>query len=260
MPRFSANLGFLWTDRPLLDRIAAAADSGFRAVELHWPYDVPAEAVRSACQSRGVELLGLNTVVGDAAKGDFGLAAVPGRESDFAAAMGQSIAYCAGSGAGMIHAMAGVVPPAGREAARAVFLRNISEAAQRAAEQGLTILLEPINPRDKPGYFYSSTDRVAELIGELGQPNVKLLFDIYHCGVAEGDVLKRLERHMPVTGHIQIAAVPSRAEPDEGEIAYGRVLRAVDDLGYSGWVGCEYRPRGSTEEGLGWVTALGMSL
>jgi hydroxypyruvate isomerase len=260
MPRFSANLGFLWPDRPLLDRIAAASDAGFRAVELHWPYDVPAEAVRSACESRGLELLGLNTAVGDASKGDSGLAAVPGRERDFAAAMQQSIAYCVATGAKMIHAMAGVVTPAQREVATGVFKRNIRSAAEAAAENGLTLLLEPLNARDKPDYFYAGTDRVVELIGEIDRPNVKLLFDIYHCGVSEGDILKRLERHMPVTGHVQIAAVPSRGEPDEGEIAYDRVLRAVDALGYQGWIGCEYRPRGKTEEGLGWVQAFGFSL
>lgn len=260
MLRFSANLGFLWPDLPLLKRIEAAADAGFRAIELHWPYDVPAEAVRRACERRGLELLGLNTPPGDAARGDFGLAAVPGREADFQAGFDQALSYALASGASAIHAMAGVVPADEREKAKSVFKTNIGEAADKAARHGLTVLLEAINPRDKPGYFYSTVGEVAGLMSEIDLPNLRMMFDAYHVGVAEGDILTKLERYLPLIGHIQIAAVPSRAEPDEGEVAYRAVLDAVDRLGYQGWVGCEYKPRGSTKEGLRWIETLGVTL
>ena len=257
MTRFSANLGFLWADLSLLDRIGAAARAGFKAIELHWPYDVPPAAVKEACAKHELTLLGMNTVVGDAARGEFGLGARPGREADFHAAIAQSIAYCLASGATSIHAMAGVVAPEQKAEARATLLRNLAAGAEKAARHNLTLLLEPINPRDKPGYFYSRADEGAAVIAELGAGNVKLMFDIYHVGVAQGDVLKTFERFLPVIGHVQIAAVPSRAEPDEGEIAYERVLRVIDRLGYRGWIGCEYKPRAGADEGLAWMDAMG---
>jgi len=260
MPRFSANLGFLWPDRPLLARIDAAARVGFRAIELHWPYDVPAAEVKAACARHDLALLGLNTVVGEASRGEFGLGALPGREADFQASVDQSIAYCLASGAGSIHTMAGVVAPGQRAKARETLLRNLQAASKKAATHGLTLLLEAINPRDKADYFYATVGEAAGVIADLGAANVRLMFDTYHVGVAEGDILKRLERHFPVIGHIQIAAVPSRAEPDEGEIAYGAVFKAIDALGYAGWIGCEYKPRGGTDAGLGWTTTLGVKL
>lgn len=246
MPKFSANLGFLWPDRPVLDRIAAAADAGFKAVEFHWPFDVPAEALGDACRRRGLVLLGLNTSPGDLSKGDFGLGAVEGREADFEKALDQAVGYARVAGLSSLHVMAGV--PAGpRERARAVFVDNLRKAVRKAPD--LTLLLEPINQRDKPGYFYSTIEEAASLIEEIGAPNLRIMFDVYHVGVSQGDVLKRLERFLPMIGHIQIAAVPSRAEPDEGEIAYGAVLAEIDRLGYAGWVGCEYKPRAGTDEG-----------
>jgi hydroxypyruvate isomerase len=256
MPRLSANLGFLWPGLPLLDRIDAAGRAGFEAIELHWPYDVPAEAVKAACARNRLKLLGLNTAVGN--PGEFGLGALPGREADFQSAISDAIAYCLASGATSIHAMAGVPPPDRRAAARATFQRNLEVASAKAARHGFTLLLEPINPRDRPDYFYSRVDEAASIIGELDAANVKLMFDIYHVGVSEGDILKKLERHLPIVGHIQIAAVPSRAEPDEGEVAYDRVLRAIDRFGYRGWVGCEYKPRADTDAGLRWIEAMGL--
>ena len=260
MARFSANLGFLWPDRPLLQRIEAAHRAGFKAIELHWPYDVPAEEVRAACASRGLALLGINTAVGDAARGEFGLGAVPGREDAFQASVDQAIAYCRASGATAIHAMAGVVAPTQMAEATGVFVENLQRAAEKAAAHGLALLLEPINQRDKPGYFYSTIARAAEMITRVGAPNVKIMFDVYHVGVSEGDVLKRLERYLPLIGHVQIAAVPSRAEPDEGEIAFPAIFAALDQLGYDGWVGCEYKPRGDTDAGLAWTGKLGVTL
>lgn len=260
MLNFSANLGFLWPDRPLLDRIDAAARAGFRAIELHWPYDVPATEVQAACKRNDLMLLGLNTAVGDAVRGEFGLGALPGREQDFQASLDQAIAYCLASGARSIHAMAGIIAPEHRTSACRTFLRNLENGARKAAEHGLTLLLEPINPRDKPGYFYSKIGEAADLIEELGASNIRLMFDVYHVGAAEGDILTKLERHFPIIGHIQIAAVPSRAEPDEGEIGYRAIFDMIEALGYAGWIGCEYRPRGDTNAGLVWTEALGVRL
>lgn len=258
MPKFSANLGFLWPDRPLLDRLDAAAKAGFRAIELHWPYDVPPESVRDRCAELGLQLLGINTPLGDTAKGEFGLGAVAGREADFERLFAQCLDWGRIAGASAIHAMAGVVAPQDRPRGRATFIANLRRAAQAAPD--MTLLLEGINQRDKPGYFYSTIREKAEIIAEVGAPNVKIMFDVYHVGVSEGDIFKKLEKHLPLIGHVQIAAVPSRAEPDEGEIAYGHVFAELDRIGYDGWVGCEYKPRGDTDAGLGWIGTLGVAL
>ena len=258
MPKFSANLGFLWPDRTLLERIDAAAKAGFRAIELHWPYATPAEEVSERCARHRLVLLGINTPLGNAEKGDFGLGAQAGREAEFRETFQQSADYARAAGASSIHVMAGVVAPEQKALAKEVFIKNLAFAAKAAPD--LTLLLEPINQRDKPGYFYSNIGEAADIIQKTGAPNLKIMFDVYHVGVSEGDVTKRLERHLPDVGHVQIAAVPSRAEPDEGEIAYGTIFAALDRLGYAGWTGCEYRPRAGTDEGLAWVRTLGVSL
>lgn len=258
MPRFSANLGFLWPDRPLLERIDAAASAGFKAVELHWPYDVPAERVRDACARHGLALLGINSWRGDAAKGEFGFGAVPGREADFQASIDQAIAYCRDAGGGSIHVMAGVVDPSRHDAGLETFIANLRGAAAKAGD--LRLLLEPINQRDIPGYFYSSIEEAGLILDRVGAPNLKIMFDVYHVGVSQGDVLTRLRKWIGQIGHVQIAAVPSRAEPDEGEIAFGAIFDALEDLGYDGWIGCEYKPRSSTDGGLAWVKNLGLAL
>ena len=260
MPRFSANLGFLWSDRPLLDRIDAAARAGFRAVELHYPYDVPASDVSGACAANGIRLLGINTNIGAGPDGHRGLAAVPGREAEFEALADQALIYCHAAGGTAVHVMAGLVPEADRTAATGIFVANLKKTAAKAADRNLTILLEPLNQRDMPGYFYSTVEEAIAIIDRVGAPNVKLMFDVYHVGVSQGDALTRLRTHFSRIGHVQIAAVPSRAEPDEGEIAYGAIFKELDAFGYDGWVGCEYIPRGGTDDGLGWVRKLGVSL
>jgi len=254
VPRFSANIGFLWSDRPLISRMQAAARAGFQAIEMHFPYDVPARDVGLAARELGLTVLGINTSRG--AAGERGLGALFGRERDFEAAIDQSIEYCLASGASAIHVMAGDVLPAERDRARAVFAANLRAAAAKAAAHDLTLLLEPLNPRDNPGYFYSKVAEAAGLIEELSLPNLKLQFDIYHVAISEGDVLTKLGHYLPLIANVQIAAVPSRAEPDEGEIAYPALFAALDSLGYSGWVGCEYRPRAATDEGLSWLKKL----
>ena len=257
MPRFAANLGFLWTDLPLLDRIDAAAAAGFRAVELHCPYDLPAAVVRARCAARGVALLGINTNV-NPAKGEAGLAALPGRGAEARALIDQAFDWAAAAGGTGVHVMAGKTPH--DAASRDALIASLGHAARRAEATGLIAMLEPLNPRDMPGYFYSRTGEAIEIIEAVGSPRVRLMFDCYHVGCVEGDVIMRLRAHWPHIGHIQFAAVPSRAEPDEGELNYPAIFAEIDRLGWQGWVGAEYRPRSGTDAGLGWVGAMGLSL
>ena len=258
MPKFSANLGFLWPDRPLPDRIEAAARAGFKAVELHWPYEFGPESIRDLCARLGVELLGINTPLGDTAKGEFGLGAITGRETEFNQHFLIALDWGRRAGASAIHVMAGIVAPEQKPQAKATLIANLRRVAQTAPD--MMLLLEGLNPRDKPGYFYSTIGEKADVIAAVGAPNLKIMFDAYHVGISEGDIFTKLARYLPLIGHVQIAAVPSRAEPDEGEVAYGNLFRELDRLGYSGWVGCEYKPRGPTDEGLDWLRTLAVRL
>lgn len=256
MPRFSANLGFLFTEVPDVERIAAAAAAGFKAVEMHWPYHVPASDMRGALAQSQVTMLGLNTPVGNAAAGEFGLGALPGRESDFQQAVDQALSYGTAIGSNAVHCMAGTVSPYDFASAERTFVENLRNAADKAAQASMTILIEPINHRDKPGYFLHHIEQAASIIEKVGRANVRIMFDCYHTQIMQGDLTRRLETYLEVIGHVQIAAVPSRAEPDEGEINYLEICRALDRLGYDGWIGAEYKPRGRTEDGLGWLSAL----
>ncbi len=251
MARFSANLGFLWSDKPLLERIELAANNGFKAIELHWPYDTSPEDVKDACKRLGLTLLAANTPLGK--PGESGLAALPGRESDFQRVFQQSLDWCLAAGAGSIHVMPGVIEENKRPAATQTVIKNLQWAADLAAAKGVTLLLEAINPRDKPNYFYSTQAQSNAIREACERSNIKLMFDVYHVGVSEGDILTKLEHYMPHIGHIQIAAVPSRAEPDEGEVNYPVVINRIDALGYAGWVGAEYKPRTNVEAGLNWL-------
>lgn len=252
MPRFAANLGFLWADRPLLQRIDAAAAAGFRAVELHWPYDIPALTLRERLAFHGLKLLGINTAPGDR-DGDFGLGAVPGRNAQFRASFDQALAYAQQTGAGAIHVMAGVVEAGDEELAHETFLDNLAYGLPLAENAGITLLLEPINRRDKPGYFYERIEDAIAIIQALRSPALRLMFDCYHVGLVGTDVVAALHEAMPWIGHVQIASVPHRAEPDEGDLDYAAVFAALDALGYGAWVGAEYKPRGETDAGLGWL-------
>ena len=252
MVRFSANLGFLWSQLPLLERIERAAKNGFKAIELQWPYDTPAQEVRAAVKRLNLTLLAVNTPVGDASMGESGLGALPGRETDFKKAFDQSFQWCVDSGAPAIHVMPGLASAQMEPEARKTFIANLQWAADVAAPHGMSLLLEAINQRDKPGYFYSRQADSNAIREACGRDNIKLMFDVYHVGVSEGDILTKLGQYMPHIGHIQIAAVPSRAEPDEGEVDYSVVLRRIESLGYQGWIGCEYKPRSSVEAGLAW--------
>ena len=257
MPRFAANLGYLFTDRPLLERINAAAAAGFKAIELQFPYDIPASAVKTAIEKNKLTMLGLNTPPGQR-DGEFGLAAVPGREKDWQSLFSRSLEYASAIGASAIHCLAGKVAPEQRPAAERVFINNLTQAAELAAAKKITLLIEPINGRDRPNYFLNHVEHAADIIAKVGKENIRMQFDFYHVQIAGGDLVYRLEKFLPVVGHLQCAAVPSRHEPDEGEVNYTAVFEAVDKLGYRGWIGAEYRPRARTEDGLGWARKYGV--
>jgi hydroxypyruvate isomerase len=256
MPRIAANLAYLFTERPLLERFGAAAYAGFKAVELQFPYDHAPSAVKAEIERHGLTQLGLNTAPGRA--GEFGLAAVPGRERDWETLFKQALDYVVAIGGCQIHCLAGKVPPEQRPAAERAFIANLARAADAAQEKNITLLIEPINPRDRPDYFLNRVEHAADIIAKVARPNVKLQFDFYHAQILGGDLIARFEKYLPAVGHVQIASVPARAEPDEGEINYPAVLAAVDRLGYKGFVACEYRPRGRTEDGLAWARPYGV--
>jgi len=255
MPRFAANLGHLFTERPLIERIGAAAAAGFAAVELQFPYEVAPAAVKAELKRHDLTQLGINTPQCP----ESGLAALPGRERDWDAAFTRALDYVVAIGGRAIHCMAGVVPPHERPAAETVFVRNLTRAAAAAAKANITLLIEPINQRDRPNYFLSRVEHAADLVGKIGAPNVHVQFDFYHAQIMGGDLITRFTKYLPVIGHVQIAAVPSRGEPDEGEINYAAVFEAIDRSGYAGWVGCEYKPRTRTEDGLGWAKKYGVA-
>jgi hydroxypyruvate isomerase len=257
MPRFAANLGYLFTERPLLERIDAAAAAGFKAIELQFPYDVPASAVKAAIEKNKLTILGLNTPSG-ARDGEFGLAAVPGREKDWQGLFSRALEYASAIGASAIHCLAGKVAPEQRPAADRVFADNLAAAAGLAAAKNITLLIEPINGRDRPNYFLNHVEHAADVIAKVGKANIRMQFDFYHVQIVGGDLIYRLEKFLPVIGHLQCAAVPSRHEPDEGEVNYPAVFEAVDRVGYKGWIGAEYRPRTRTEDGLGWARNYGV--
>jgi hydroxypyruvate isomerase len=245
-------LGFLFTDRPLPEAIRAAAAAGFAAVECHFPYDVPASEVKAALAETGLSMLGLNTHPGDREAGDFGLAAVPGREEEARAAIRQAVDYAQAIGAGAVHVMAGC-SDTGAEA-EASFRANLAYACDCAALHGLTILIEPINHRDVPGYHLSSSTQAAAVIAALGRENLRMMFDCYHLQIMEGDLLRRFARYQPIIGHVQIAGVPDRGAPDRGEVNYPWLLGRMIDLGWTMPFGAEYRPdEAGTEATLGWL-------
>lgn len=254
MPRFAANLGHLFTERPLIERFGAAAAAGFPAVELQFPYDIPTAAVIAELKKHNLTQLAVNTPQGP----EFGLAAIPGHERDFEAAFKRALDYVTAIGGTGIHCMAGVVDVNARPAAEKVFIANITRAAEQAAPNNITLLIEPINQRDRPGYFLSHLEHAADLVTKIGAPNVRIQFDFYHLQITGGDLLKRFEKYLPLIGHVQIAAVPARHEPDTGEVNFPLVFEAIDRLGYKGWIGCEYKPKTRTEDGLGWARPYGI--
>lgn len=249
---FSANLGFLWNDRPLPQAIRAAHAAGFDAVECHWPYDTAPAEVVAALSETGLPMLGLNTRRGNIDAGENGLAALPGRQDAARAAIDEALAYAVAIKARKIHVMAGFAE--GHEA-RQTFVDNLRYAASQAAPHGVEILIEPLNRYDAPGYFLSTTDQAQAIIEAVSVPNLRLMFDCYHVQLMEGDLSNRLKSLLPVIGHIQFAGVPDRGAPDRGEVHYPHIFALLDALGWDQPLGAEYRPAGPVEDTLGWLVA-----
>ncbi|MFC3086917.1 2-oxo-tetronate isomerase [Tabrizicola soli] len=254
MPRFAANLTMMFGEHPFVDRFAAAARAGFDAVEYLFPYDFDPAAIAGALQDNGLTQALFNLPPGDWAGGDRGLAALADRREEFRASVRTALAYARATGAKRVHAMSGLADRTdGR--AMAAYRDALAHLCDRAGAEGLEVMIEPINPRDMPGYFLNDFNMAADLIADLGLPNLRLQFDIYHRQIIHGDVLTGLRQLMPVIGHVQIAAVPLRHEPGTGELADAVILAELDRLDYAGFVGCEYRPAGDTVAGLGWMAA-----
>lgn len=252
MPRFAANLTMMFQEVPFLDRFRAAAEAGFAAVECLFPYVFAAGDVAERLARCGLTLALINAPPGDWDAGERGLAALGDRQDEFRQSLAAALAYAAETGVRRLHVMSGIADRHDPRAA-ATWRDAIAYAADRAGEAGVDILIEPLNGRDAPGYFLDDFDDAAERIAALGRSNVRLQFDIYHRQILHGDVLRGLEALMPIIGHVQIASVPLRHEPGTGELDDIRILRALDMLGYEGFVGCEYRPAASTSAGLGWM-------
>lgn len=271
MPKFAANLSLMYTEAPFLDRFALAARDGFKGVEFLFPYAWPAADIKARLDAHGLQQVLLNAPPGGAdyaamqtawERGERGTAALPGREAEFRAGVAYALHYAQQLGCAQVHVLSGILP-AGmeREALKPLVVANLQWAAAEASKVGVTLLLEGINQRDMPRYFVNRQDHAHELVAAVGAPNLKVQMDLYHCQIVEGDLAMKLRRYLPTgnVAHIQIASVPARQEPDAGELNHPYLLALLDELGYTGWVGCEYRPRlgeqpGGTSAGLGWRT------
>lgn len=251
MMQFSANLGFLWNDLPLPDAIHRAKAAGFAAVELHWPYATPAAEVKAALEATGLPCLGLNTQRGDVAGGDNGCAAIPGREAEAQVYIDEALAYAAEIGAPNVHVMAGFSDRGAR--ARAAFTQNLRHACAKAARTQRTILIEPLNRIDAPGYHISTIPEAEEALAAVDLPNLKIMFDCYHLQIMQGDLLRLFKSCQSRIGHVQFAAVPDRGEPDAGEVNYPWLLRQFVKAGWATPMGAEYKPRDGVENGLSWM-------
>ena len=254
MTRFSANLGFLWTDRSLADAVRTAAAAGFDAVECHWPYHEDAGAVKAALAETGLSMLGLNAPRGNVGAGENGLAALVGRQIEARAGIDTALDYADAIDASNVHVLSGF---ASGKAAEACFVENLRYAVDAAAPRERTILIEPLNQYDAPGYFLNHSEMARRIIEAVDAPNLKLMFDCYHIQILEGDLTRRIDTNLDITGHIQFAGVPSRGRPDIGEVNYAHIFAHLAACGYDAPLGAEYRPEASdTDASLGWMAAL----
>ena len=258
MPNFAANLSFLYTEHPMLERFAAAAEDGFRGVEMLFPYALPATTLAAQARAQGLQVVLCNVPPGDWTLGQRGFAAVPGSEALFRDSLLQALDYAVTLHCPALHVLAGLLPAgADRSRAAATYRDNLAWAVEQARPAGVTLMIEPINPRDIPGYFLNQQAEAhavcAQVCAATGLDNLKVQMDLYHCQIVAGDLPRRIEAHIAGIGHMQIAGVPDRHEPDSGEVNYPFLFSLLDRLGYAGWIGCEYRPRNGTRAGLGWL-------
>lgn len=257
MPKFAANLSFMFTEVPFPDRFEAAAKAGFRAVEFLNPFELAKDDLVARLKGNGLTQALFNMAHGDFSKGERGMAAIPGREPEFEKATAAALEYAEATGCRRLFAMAGLRH---HGANRATYVRNLKKAAKMLAGSGIDVIIEPINTRDIPGYFLNTTGEARSIIYEIAEPNIGLQFDLYHRQVMEGDVAMAITEFAPLARHYQIASPPDRGEPDDGELNYTYLFKLIDETGFDGWVGCEYKPRKGTLEGLKWTSALGVAL
>ena len=254
MPRFAANVSTLFTEAGFLERFAAARKAGFRAVEYQYPYDFAAAEVARAVREAGVEVVLHNMPPGEPQRDERGTACLPGREQRFREDLERAIEYARAARCASLHLMAGVAPPgAERSALHATYMANLRQAAKRLEKEGMRLLIEPLSERTVANCFLRSSAQAAQVLEDLGAGNAALQYDLFHMQIMEGDLARTVERLLGRIGHIQIADVPDRHEPGTGEINFDFLLAHLDAIGYSGWVGCEYNPRGDTREGLKWA-------
>jgi len=259
MPNFAANLSMMFQELGFLDRFEAAAKAGFRGVEFLFPYDFPAGQIAERLQKAKLTQALFNMPPGNWAAGERGMAALAGREGEFRDGVGKAIDYAKALQCKTVHAMAGLWPQGQPKAeGEGTYVANLRYAADEAAKHGLTLVIEPINTRDIPGYYLNTTSEGIAILDKVDRPNARLQLDLYHCQIMEGDLAERTKKLMPRVSHVQIAGTPGRHEPDIGEVNYPFLFDLLDELGYKGWVGCEYRPKGATLAGLGWARKYGI--
>jgi hydroxypyruvate isomerase len=253
MPKFAANLTMMYNEYPFLDRFSAAKDDGFQGVEFLFPYDFAPAEIKARLDENALSQVLFNCPPGDWSAGERGIASLPGREDDFKRSIENALSYASVLGNKCLHVMAGVMQ-SGQDRAhhRDIYLNNLTYAAEQAKRLDITVLIEPINTRDMPGYFLNRQDDAHAICKEVGATNLQVQLDLYHCQITEGDLAMKIRRDIAGIGHMQIAGVPQRHEPDSGEVNYSYLFGLIDELHYKGWIGCEYRPRTGTSEGLNW--------
>jgi hydroxypyruvate isomerase len=254
MPKLAANLSMLFTEAAFLERFGAAARAGFRAVEYQYPYEWPAKEVAAAAREAGVEVVLHNMPPGDAQRGERGTTCLAGREQRFRDDLERAIEYAKLARCASLHLMAGVVPAGVERAAlHATYIANLRHAARRLAGEGMRLLIEPLSERTVANCFLRSSAQAVQVLDEVAAGNALLQYDLFHMQIMEGNLAATIERLLPRIGHLQLADAPGRNEPGTGEINFDFMLRHIDRIGYSGWIGCEYNPLGDTVEGLKWA-------
>jgi len=254
MPKLAANLSFLWSELDFMDRFGAAAKAGFKGVEYLFPYDYPGERIAGELRRHGLTQVLHNLPAGNWAGGERGIGCHPGRAKEFQDGVAQAIEYATALGCRQVNCLAGIRPPhVDPGDAREAFIKNLQYAAPRLKDAGIRLLTEPINTRDIPGFFLTSTQQALDIIEAVGSDNLFVQYDIYHMQIMEGDLARTIEANLKVIPHMQLADNPGRNEPGTGEINYGYLLPHIDRLGYAGWIGCEYKPATTTDAGLGWA-------
>lgn len=253
MPKFAANLSTQFNEVPFLERFAAAAQAGFEVVEFLFPYDYPAAQLKQLLDENHLRLVLFNTAAGNVAAGEWGVSAIPGREADAHADIDRALTYALALNCPQVHIMAATVPEgADRQSYVDTFVNNMRYASERFAPHGITLLIEALNPKTKPNYLYSSQYQTLDMVERIARPNVATQLDLFHAQLVDGNLSHLIRQYAGRYRHVQIASAPDRHEPDEGEINYPWLFTLLDDIGYDGWIGCEYIPRGNTVNGLGW--------